>query len=86
MSVQEVQAALEQMSPAELRKVDQVLHARLKKAKASDDDYAYAMKEYGMTRAELEAFEKRQNAKNREMDRKGQTVTFEGPFDPAFLD
>ncbi len=86
MSVQEVQAALEQMSPAELREVDHVLHARLKKAKASDADYAYAMKEYDMTREELEAFEKRQNAKNREERKKGQTVTFEGPFNPDWLD
>jgi hypothetical protein len=86
MSVQEVQAALEQMSPEELREVEHVLHTRLKKAEASDDDYAYAMKEYGMTREELEAFEKRQNAKNREMDRKGLTVRFEGPFNPDWLD
>jgi hypothetical protein len=86
MSVQEIQAALEQLSPVELREVEQVLHARLQKAEASDDDCAYAMKEYDMTREELEAFVKRQDAKNREMDKKGLTVTFEGPFDPAFLD
>ena len=86
MSVQEIQAALEQLSPVELREVDHALHARLQKAEASDDDCSYAMKEYGMTREELEAFEKRQNAKNREMDKKGLTVRFEGPFNPAFLD
>ena len=39
-----------------------------------------------MTREELEAFEKRQDAANREMDKRGMTVTFEGPFDPASLD
>jgi hypothetical protein len=86
MSVQEIQTALEQLSPDELREVEQSLHARLQKAEASDDDCSYAMKEYDMTREELDAFVKRQNAKNREMDKKGQTVTFEGPFDPAFLD
>ena len=86
MSVQEIQAALEQLSPVELREVEHSVHAQLKKSEASDDDYAYGMKEYGMTRKELEAFEKRQDAINREMDRKGLTVTFEGLFDPASLD
>ena len=86
MSVQEIQAALEQLTPVELREVEQSLHAQLQKSAASDDDYAYGMKEYGMTREELEAFEKRQDAENREMDKKGLTVTFEGLFDPASLD
>jgi acetyl-CoA acetyltransferase len=86
MSVQEIQAALEQMSPVELRKADRVLHARLKKAEANGDDCAYAMKEYGVTREELDAFVKRQNAKNREMDKKGLTVWFEGPFNQDWLD
>jgi len=86
MSVQEIQAALEQLSPVELREVEHSVRAQLKKSRASDDDYAYGMKEYGMTRKELEAFEKRQDAVNREMDRKGLTVTFEGLFDPASLD
>ena len=86
MSVQEIQAALEQLSPVELREVEQSLHARLQKSEASDDDYAYGMKEYGMTREELEAFEKRQDAENREMDEKGLTATFEGLFGPACLD
>ena len=58
----------------------------LEKAEAGDDGYAYGMKQYEMTRQELEAFEKRQDAENREMDKKGLTVTFEGPFDPASLD
>jgi hypothetical protein len=86
MSVQEIQTALEQLSPVELREVEQTLHAQMQKSKASDDDYAYGMKEYDMTREELQAFEKRQNAKNREEDEKGLTVTFEGPFDPDSLD
>ena len=86
MSVQEIQAALEQLTPVELREVEHSLHAQLQKSQASDDDYAYGMKEYGMTREELEAFEKRQDAEDREMDRKGLTVTFEGPFNPDWLD
>ena len=86
MSVQEIQAALEQLSPVELREVEHSLLAQLRKAEGSDDGYAYGMKEYGMTREELEAFEKRQDAANREMDKRGMTVTFEGPFDPASLD
>ena len=86
MSVQEIQAALEQLSPVELREVEQSLHTQLQKAEANEDDYAYGMKEYGMTREELETFEKRQDAVNREEDKKGLTVTFEGPFDPASLD
>ena len=86
MSVQEIQTALEQLSPVELREVEHSLQARLQKAEANDDDYAYGMKEYGMTREELQAFEKRQDKINREMDEKGLTVTFEGPFDPACLD
>lgn len=86
MSVQEIQAALEQLSPVELREVEQSLHARLQKAEASDDDYAYGMKEYGMTRGELEAFEKRQNAENREQSEKGLTASFEDLFSPDCLD
>ena len=86
MSVQEIQAALEQLSPVELREVEHCLHAKLQKAEAGGDDYAYGMKEYNMTREELEAFEKRQDKINRDERGKGLTVTFEGPFDPAFLD
>jgi hypothetical protein len=86
MSVQEIQAALEQLSPMELREVEHSLHAQLQKAQANEDSYAYGMKEYGMTREELEAFEKRQDAVNREEDKRGLAVTFEGPFDPASLD
>jgi hypothetical protein len=86
MSVQEIQTALEQLSPDELREVEQTLHAQMQKSKASDDDYAYGMKEYDMTREELQAFEKRQNAKNREDRKKGLTVRFEGPFNPDWLD
>ena len=86
MSVQEIQAALTQLSPVELREVEHSLHAQLQKSQASDDDYAYGMKEYDMTREELEAFEKRQDAINRDLDKRGLTVTFEGPFDPASLD
>jgi hypothetical protein len=86
MSVQEIQAALAQLSLVELREVEQSLRAQLQKSEAADDDYAYAMKEYDMTREELEAFEKRQDAINRDMDKRGLTVTFEGPFDPSFLD
>jgi lipoate-protein ligase A len=85
MSVQEIQAALEQMSPVELREVERSLRAQLQKA-ASEDEYAYGMKQYDLTREELKAFEKRQDAANREMDKSGLTVTFEGPFDPASLD
>jgi len=66
MSVQEIQAALAQLSPVELREVEQSLRAQLQKSEAADDDYAYAMKEYGMTREELQAFEKRQDKINRE--------------------
>jgi len=86
MSVQEIQTALEQLSPMELREVEQVLQARLKKAEAGDDDCAYAMKEYDMTREELDAFVKRQNAANRDERKKGLTVRFEGPFNPDWLD
>jgi hypothetical protein len=86
MSVQEIQAALEQLSPVELREVEHSLHAQLQKSQASEDDYAYGMKEYGMTRQELEAFEKRQDKKNREERKKGLTTRFEGPFNPDWLD
>ena len=86
MSVQEIQAALEQLSPVELREVEQSLHARLQRSEASDDDYAYGMMEYGMTREELEAFEKRQDAVNRDQRKKGLTTRFEGPFNPDWLD
>jgi hypothetical protein len=86
MSVQEIQAALEQLSPVELREVEHSLRAQLRKAKAGDDDYAYAMKEYDMTREELEAFEKRQDAINREEHEKGLTTRFEGLFNPDCLD
>jgi hypothetical protein len=86
MSVQEIQAALEQLSPVELREVEQSLRAQLQKSAASDDDYAYAMKEYGMTRAELETFEKRQDAENRDQRKKGLTTRFEGLFNPDWLD
>ena len=71
MSVQEIQAALAQLSPVELREVEQSLRAQLQKSEAAEDDYAYAMKEYNMTREKLEAFEKRQDAINREEARKG---------------
>ena len=86
MSVQEIQAALEQLSPVELREVEHSLHAQLQKAEANEDDYAYGMKEYDLTREEMEAFEKRQDAVNREEHEKGLTVTFAGPLDPDFLD
>ena len=86
MSVHEIQAALAWLSPVELREVEHSVHAQLQKAQANEDDYAYGMKEYGMTRKELEAFEKRQDAVNREEHEKGLTVTFAGPFDRAFLD
>jgi hypothetical protein len=86
MSVQEIQAALKQLSPVALREVEQSVHAQLQKAESDEDDYAYGMKEYDMTREELEAFEKRQDAVNREEHEKGLTVTFAGPFDSAFLD
>jgi hypothetical protein len=86
MSVQEIEAALEQMSPLELRELERSVHARLEKAEAGEEGFGYGMRQYGMTREELEAFEKRQDAENREMDKKGLTVTFEGPFDPASLD
>jgi hypothetical protein len=86
MSVQEIQEALVQLSPEELRAVEHSVQARLLETEANDDDYAYGMKEYGMTREELEAFEKRQDKENLEMDKKGLTITFEGPFDPASLD
>jgi hypothetical protein len=86
MSVQEIQAALEQLSPVELREVEHSVQAQLQKAAASDDDYAYAMKEYDMTREELEAFEKRQDAKNRRQREEGLTTRFEGPFNPDWLD
>jgi len=86
MSVQEIQAALEQLSPVELREVEHSLLAQLQKAGANDDDYAYGMKEYDMTREELESFEKRQDKENQDQREKGLTVTFEGPFDPAYLD
>jgi hypothetical protein len=86
MSVQEIQAALEQLSPVELREVEHSLQARLQKAEAGDDDYAYGMKEYGMTREELQAFEKRQDKINREEREKGLTTRFDGPFNPDLLD
>ena len=86
MSVQEIQAALEQLSPVELRKVERSFRAQLRKTKAGDDDYAYGMKEYDMTREELDAFVKRQNAANRDERKKGLTVRFEGPFNPDWLD
>ena len=86
MSVQEIQAALAQLSPVELREVEHSLQAQLQKAQANEDDYAYGMKEYGMTREELEAFEKRQDAANREEREKGLTTRFEGLFDPDLLD
>ncbi len=86
MSVQEIQAALAQLSPVELREVERSLRAQLRKSKSGEDDYAYAMKEYDMTREELEAFEKRQDASNREEDEKGLTTRFDGPFKPEFLD
>jgi hypothetical protein len=85
MSVQEIQAAPAQMSPKELGEVEQCL-TQLKESAKGDDDYAYGMKEYDMTREELEAFEKRQDKENREQQEKGLTVAFEGPFDPAWLD
>jgi len=86
MSVQEIEAALEQLSALELREVERSVHARLEKAEVGNDGYAYGMKQYDLTRQELEAFEKRQDAENREMDKRDLTVTFEGPFDPASLD
>ncbi|MGP8234710.1 MAG: hypothetical protein ACLQVW_04800 [Limisphaerales bacterium] len=86
MSVQEIQAALAQLSPVELREVEQSLRAQLQKSEAAEDDYAYAMKEYDMTREELEAFEKRQDAINREEHEKGLTTRFDGPFKPEYLD
>ena len=86
MSVQEIQAALERMSPEELREVDHALNTRLQKAEASEDDCSYAMKEYDMTREELDAFVTCQNANNREMEKKGLTVRFEGPFNLDWLD
>ena len=45
MSVQEIQAALEQLSPVELREVEHCLLAQLRKAEGSDDGYAYGMKD-----------------------------------------
>ncbi|MGA2542105.1 MAG: hypothetical protein ABSG78_11180 [Verrucomicrobiota bacterium] len=86
MSVQEIQAALAQLSPVELREVEHSVRAQLRKSEAADDDYAYGMKEYDMTREELEAFEKRQDAINREQRKKGLTTRFDGPFKPEFLD
>jgi len=86
MSVQEIQAALEQLSPVELREVEHSLRAQLQKSEAGEDDYAYGMKEYDMTREELEAFEKRQDAANREEHNNGLTTRFEGLFNPDFLD
>lgn len=86
MSVQEIQAALKELSPVELREVEHSLQAQLQKSQASDDDYAYGMKEYDMTREELEAFEKRQDKENRDQRKKGLTTRFEGPFNPDWLD
>ena len=53
---------------------------------AGDDDYAYGMKEYDMTREELEAFEKSQDQANRDQRKEGLTARFDGPFKPDFLD
>jgi hypothetical protein len=86
MSVKEIQAALKELSPLELQQVEQSLLVELRKTDAGQDDYAYGMKEYGLSREELQAFEKKQDAENREMDKRGETVTFHGPFDPASLD
>ena len=70
----------------ELREVEHSLHVKQQKAEAGGDDYAYGMKEYDMTREELEAFEKRQDKINRDEHSKGLTTRFEGPFNPDFLD
>ena len=58
---------------------------KITSSKTVVDDYAYAMEEYGMSRDELKAFEKRQEAENLELDKRGLTVIFAAPFDPAFL-
>ena len=84
-TVQEIQAALAQLSYQELERIEQWI-AACKQQKTEPDAGAYAQQEYGLTGEELQRFEERMRAHNAEALRLGKTTVFPGPFDPANLD
>ena len=84
-TVQEIQAALAQLSHEDLERVEQWITA-CKQRKAEPEAETYGQQEYGLTPEELQRLEERMRAHNAEALRQGNTTVFQGPFDPANLD
>lgn len=85
MSLQEIEAALPNLSREELEAIEKRI-AQFKRQFDEHDPHAYARQEYGVTEQESERFDERMKAHNAEALKKGETTVFPGTFDPSSLD